>query len=202
MALVTAAGCTSSHPGGTANLPGLPTAKIARKELAGLTVAPQGTMSGYSRAMFPHWAEQGAHCYTREKVLERDGTGVQHDAECRARSGRWTSAYDGKVLTSAAQVDIDHTVPLANAWRSGASTWTQEQRTKFANDLTHPQLAAVSADSNRAKGDQSPDQWAPPLHSYWCAYARSWVSVKATYQLTVTTAEENRLTEMLDTCTA
>ncbi|WP_331454222.1 DUF1524 domain-containing protein (plasmid) [Streptomyces sp. FXJ1.172] len=110
--------------------------------------------------------------------------------------------YEGKVLTSATQTDIDHTVLLANAWRSGASTWTQEQHTKFANDLTQPQLLAVSTASSRSKGDQSPDQWAPPAHSYWCAYVRSWVSVKATYQLTVTAEEKNKLTGMLDTCTA
>ncbi|MER6572834.1 hypothetical protein ABT288_43450 [Streptomyces sp. NPDC001093] len=57
-------------------------------------------MSGFSRAKFPHWAEQGAHCDARERVLERDGTGVQRAAECRASSGRWTSVYDGKILTS------------------------------------------------------------------------------------------------------
>lgn len=77
-------------PGGEAaesgTLPGLPTAEQARTELAGLTVAAQGSMRGYSRAKFPHWAQQGERCDTREKVLERDGTGVLRDAECRAVS--------------------------------------------------------------------------------------------------------------------
>jgi hypothetical protein len=95
-------------------------------------------------------------------------------------------------------------VPLANAWRSGASTWTQEKRKAFANDLTHPQLLAVSASSNRSKGDQSPDEWQPPAttywSTYWCTYGRAWTSVKATYGLSVTEAEKDMLTEMLDTC--
>lgn len=49
-------------------------------------------------------------------------------------------------------------VPLANAWRSGASAWTAGRRKEFANDLTRPQLVAVSAATNRSKGDQGPDE--------------------------------------------
>ncbi|MFB7575925.1 HNH endonuclease family protein [Streptomyces sp. NPDC056165] len=193
-------------PGGEATesgtLPGVPAAKQARTELAGLTVAPHGSMRGYSRAKFPHWAQQGEKCDTREKVLARDGTGVQRDVECRAASGRWVSVYDDKTFTSASDLDIDHMVPLANAWRSGAAGWTQEKRKAFANDLTHPQLLAVSAASNRSKGDQGPDEWQPPSKPYWCTYARAWVSVKATYELSVTAAEKNTLTEMLGTCSS
>ncbi|WP_437441594.1 GmrSD restriction endonuclease domain-containing protein [Streptomyces cavourensis] len=126
--------------GGTAAddsaLPGIPTAEQARKELAGLTVAKHGSMSGYSRAKFPHWASQGESCDTRETVLERDGTDVERDDQCRAVSGKWTSVYDDKAFTEARDLDIDHMVPLANAWRSGARTWTQEKRKEFANDLT------------------------------------------------------------------
>ena len=70
-------------------------------------------------------------------------------------------------------------VPLANAWRSGAGKWTEEQRTEFANDLTRPQLMAVSAASNRSKGDQDPSQWKPPQKDYWCEYAQRWIAVKS-----------------------
>lgn len=183
-------------------LPGVPTAEQARGDLAGLKVAEHGSMAGYSRAKFPHWAAQGESCDTRETVLERDGTDVERDEECRAVSGKWTSVYDDKTFTKAAELDIDHTVPLANAWRSGAADWTQEKRKAFANDLTHPQLLAVSAASNRSKGDQGPDEWQPLAKTYWCTYARSWVAVKATYELTVTEPEKDMLGEMLDTCTA
>ncbi|MFJ1673154.1 HNH endonuclease family protein [Streptomyces bottropensis] len=180
-------------------LPGVPGVEQAREELAGLAVAAHGSMSGYSRTKFPHWAEQDG-CDTRERVLERDGTGVERDDECRAVSGAWVSVYDDETFTDAGDVDIDHTVPLANAWRSGAAAWTQDKRREFANDMDHPQLLAVSASSNRSKGDQGPDEWQPPSKTYWCTYARSWVSVKATYGLSVTGAEKNTLTDMLDTC--
>ncbi|MFF9220783.1 HNH endonuclease family protein [Streptomyces viridosporus] len=182
-------------------LPGVPGEQQARKELAGLRVAAQGSMAGYSRARFPHWAEQGESCNTRETVLERDGTNVRRDEECRAVSGRWVSVYDDETFTDASDLDIDHTVPLANAWRSGAGSWTQERRRAFANDLARPQLLAVSAASNRSKGDQGPEAWQPPAKTYWCTYARSWTTVKAAYDLTVTEAERDMLTGMLDTCT-
>ncbi|GCB48601.1 hypothetical protein SNL152K_5927 [Streptomyces sp. NL15-2K] len=182
-------------------LPGLPTAEEARTALDGLRVAAQGSMAGYSRAKFANWSSQGDSCDTREMVLQRDGTDVQRDDECRAVSGKWVSVYENKTFTAAADLDIDHTVPLANAWRSGADTWTQVEREAFANDLTHPQLLAVSAATIRSKGDQGPDQWQPPNLSYWCTYGRSWTIVKATYKLTVTQDEKAMLTKMLDTCT-
>ncbi|MFJ3904895.1 HNH endonuclease family protein [Streptomyces sp. NPDC090025] len=181
-------------------LPGLPSAALARTRLAALTIAPQRSMTGYSRDKFPHWAEQGDSCNTRETVLERDGTGVRRDSQCRAVSGNWLSVYDGKTFTKASGLDIDHMVPLANAWRSGADRWTQEKRKAFANDLVHPQLLAVSAVTNRSKGDQGPDEWQPPSRGYWCVYARAWTSVKSTYGLTATSAEAATLGRMLDTC--
>lgn len=101
------------------------------------------------------------------EILKRDGTGVQRDEECWAVSGRWVNVYDDKTFTSASDLDIDQMVPLANARRSGAAGWTQEKRKAFANDLTHPQLLAVSAASNRSKGDQGPDEWQPPSKPSW-----------------------------------
>jgi hypothetical protein len=181
-------------------LPGLPSADQAQKQLTQLTVAAWRPMTGYSRAKFPHWAQQGNHCDTREIVLQRDGEGVKRDTECRAVSGTWHSFYDDKTLTAASQGDIDHIVPLANAWRSGADSWTTDRRKQFANDLTHPQLLMVSAASNRSKGDQGPDQWKPPSKNAWCVYSRAWTSVKSTYGLTVTDKEKEALSGMLGTC--
>lgn len=187
-------------PAGADVLPGMVDAAVARTQLAALKVAPVGTMAGYSRAKFTHWAEQGSKCDTRETVLRRDGAGVTQDAECRAVSGTWKSLYDGVVVTEAAKMDIDHMVPLAEGWRSGAAGWDAARRKAFANDLTHPQLLAVTASSNRSKGDQSPDLWQPPERSSWCQYGRAWTTVKSAYDLTVTEPEKKMLTTMLDTC--
>ncbi|MFC4035133.1 HNH endonuclease family protein [Streptomyces polygonati] len=174
-------------------------ADTARTELAQLTVAEPHSMAGYSRAKLPHWITQHGACDTREVVLQRDGQDVKQDDQCRAISGTWTSPYDSKEITSASMIDIDHVVPLAAGWRAGADEWTTDQRRAFANDLTRPQLIAVSASSNRQKGDQPPDQWRPQ-RSYWCTYSRAWIDVKDFYNLNVTGAEMDALAEMLDTC--
>ncbi|PWK70937.1 uncharacterized protein DUF1524 [Streptomyces sp. CG 926] len=202
----TAASRGSNPPGDDAKptagdvLPGMVSAAVARTQLAALKVAPVGTMAGYSREKFTHWAQQGNKCDTREVVLKRDGTDVTQDAECKAVSGNWKSLYDGAVVTEAGKMDIDHMVPLAEGWRSGAAGWDSARRKAFANDLTHPQLLAVTAASNRSKGDQSPDLWQPPDKASWCQYGRAWTTVKSTYGLTVTEPEKKMLTTMLDTC--
>ena len=169
-------------------------------QLDALTVAAERKTSGYSREKFPHWRRVDDNCDVRDTVLKRDGTGVEATATCKITKGSWKSVYDGKTFTDPQDVDIDHMVPLANAWRSGADKWNEEQRTEFANDLTRPQLMAVSASSNRSKGDQDPSKWKPPQKSYWCEYARRWVAVKSFWGLSVTDGEKSALQEMLSAC--
>ncbi|MFE6977206.1 HNH endonuclease family protein [Streptomyces sp. NPDC057682] len=181
-------------------LPPPPGAAEARLQLAHLTVTEEDDVPGYTRAKFPHWVTQYGACDTREVVLERDGQDVVRDDQCRAVSGSWYSEYDGKTIASASGIDIDHVVPLKEAWRSGASQWTTDQRKAFANDLAHSQLIAVSAGSNRQKGDKDPGRWKPSLESYWCTYSRAWISVKSLYDLTANEAEAAALVQMLDTC--
>ncbi|KAF2200469.1 secreted protein [Delitschia confertaspora ATCC 74209] len=180
--------------------PNIPTASTAKSLLTGLTVKAQGSSDGYSRDLFPHWITQSGTCNTREVVLKRDGTSVVQDSACAATSGNWYSPYDGATWTAASDVDIDHVVPLSNAWKSGASAWTTAQRQAYANDLTNPQLLAVTDNVNQAKGDKGPEDWKPPLTSYYCTYARMWVKVKSVYKLTITSAEKTALTSMLNTC--
>jgi hypothetical protein len=180
--------------------PGIPSESTARSDLAALSVAADGSLSGYSRDKFPHWIQQGDNCDTREVVLKRDGTNVVTGSNCAATSGSWFSPYDGATWTQTSDVDIDHVVPLADAWRTGASSWTTAQRQAYANDLSDPQLIAVTDNVNQAKGDSSPDTWKPPLTSYWCTYAEMWVAVKHKWNLTVNSAEKSALTDMLNHC--
>ncbi|AXK37610.1 HNH endonuclease [Streptomyces armeniacus] len=172
----------------------------AGKLLDGLTVRKPGSMDGYSRDRFPHWSEQQGNCDTREAVLKRDGEDVRTDRSCKAVSGSWRSPYDGETWTEASDVDIDHMVPLAEAWRSGARTWSDDRREALANDMDRPQLLAVTDNVNQSKGDSPPDDWKPELKSYWCTYAQNWVAVKHHYELSVTTEEKSALREMLGRC--
>ncbi|MGW3811466.1 hypothetical protein ACWD50_33230, partial [Micromonospora sp. NPDC005113] len=97
----------------SATPPGIPSKATAQSQLNALTVAAQGSTSGYSRDLFPHWITISGSCNTREQVLKRDGTSVVVDSSCAATSGRWYSPYDGATWTAASDVDIDHVVPLA-----------------------------------------------------------------------------------------
>lgn len=188
-------------PAANATPPSIPSAATARSELAALSVAAGGSMAGYSRDRFRHWISQpgsGSGCDTRDVVLKRDGTNVS--STCTVQNGRWFSPYDGATWTAASDIDIDHVVPLAAAWRSGAAGWTDSRRQAFANDLTGPQLIAVTDNVNQAKGDQTPDQWKPPVTGYWCTYARMWVRTKSNWDLSVTSSEKTALTDMLNRC--
>ena len=206
--LIATAGCEvvdAGDPGSTAapttgSTAGSGSSKDAVKQLDELKIiAKAGSMSGYSREKFPHWKSTGKNCDVRDSVLERDGSKIKLSG-CNVVAGTFKSVYDDKTLTSPTQVDIDHMVPLANAWRSGADKWTTEQRGAFANDLDRPQLVAVSAGSNRSKGDQDPSTWKPPAKDEWCTYAQSWITVKSYYKLSVLQKEKDALKEMLETC--
>ena len=111
------------------------------------------------------------------------------------------SVYDGVPTNTPSDFDIDHLVPLAEAWDSGASEWDPDRRAAFANALDSPEaLVAVSASSNRSKSDKDPAEWLPPDETYWCRYATDWVKVKSDWGLSVDPAEKSSLTQVLQGC--
>lgn len=155
--------------------------------------------SGYQRERFKHWDDVDRDCQnTRAEVLRAEST-ARVNSGCTVRTGRWTSAYDGVVLRSASSLDVDHVVPLAEAWDSGARAWSAARREAYANDLTDANtLLAVSASSNRSKGDQDPAQWMPQERG--CSYVKRWVTVKMRWTLSVDAREHDFLTRMARTC--
>ncbi|MBD0707965.1 MULTISPECIES: HNH endonuclease family protein [unclassified Streptomyces] len=193
-------GVLATAPTAQAAMPTPVSAATARTYLTELTVKAEGTLSGYSRDLFPHWITQSGTCNTRETVLKRDGVNVVTDANCSPVSGSWYSEYDGATWTLATDLDIDHMVPLAEAWRSGASSWTTAQRRDFANDLTRPQLIAVTDNVNQSKGDKDPAKWLPSRTAYLCTYVRAWVHVKHYWNLSVDPAEKTALGNILNGC--
>ncbi|MDX3117489.1 HNH endonuclease family protein [Streptomyces scabiei] len=186
-------------PTASAALPTPVSAATARTYLASLNVKTENR-TGYSRDLFPTWITISGTCNTREYVLKRDGSNVVTNSACTATSGTWYSPYDGATWTAASDLDIDHLVPLAEAWDSGASAWTTAQRQAFANDVTRPQLLAVTDNVNQSKSDQDPAEWMPSLTSYRCTYVRAWVQVKYYYNLAVDSAEKSALTSYLANC--
>lgn len=84
--------------------------------------------------------------------------------------------------------------------QTGASEWTTAEREAFANDIDGPQLWAVTSRTNSEKGSDSPDKWQPSQTDIHCKYAAAWIQVKSTYDLTVSSAEQAALEEMLGRC--
>lgn len=170
-----------------------------------VVAAPDAALAPYRRKMFGNgWDyDPATNCNTRERVLiEESLVAAVVGAKCRP-TGRWQSAYDGVITTDIADLEIDHLVPLADAWRSGAATWTSQQRETYANDLTDPNtLLAVTSHTNRSKSDSTPDKWMPPDRSNWCTYASEWVEIKGRWHLTVTAAEKATLVQVLQGCGA
>lgn len=154
---------------------------------------------GYDRDLFAHWSDlDGDGCDTREEVLMDERTRGEV-AGCRVVGGRWVSIYDGKKTTNSSSFDIDHFVPLKEAWRSGAWRWTPKVREQFANDLGYAgSLVAVSASSNRSKSDRDPSQWLPEAKR--CLYAKTWIAVKYRWRLAVDTQEKSELRRILQGC--
>lgn len=167
----------------------------------------------YERDAFGQpWADtDGNGCNQRDDVLLRDarpGTvRVQRQGSCDhdVLAGTWTDPYTGsrlvfddlKDLGQAQAIQIDHVVPLAEAWVSGAARWSPGRRERFANHLDG--LLASDGPTNASKGASDPAAWRP-RHAYQCAYARRWIAVKARWELAVDLSEVAALRELLGTC--
>ncbi|THV71275.1 hypothetical protein D6D28_04547 [Aureobasidium pullulans] len=159
------------------NLPEPVSAATAIQYLSSIKVAAESNVPAYDRDLFKHWITISGECNTRETVLKRDGTGVVTSSACAATSGSWYSDYDGKTWTAAADVDIDHLVPLKEAW-----------------------LLAVTDSLNQSKGDQDIGEWLPPRVAYQCEYVRAWVQVKYYYGLTMDSTEKAAASKVLAGC--
>ncbi|TSA21100.1 MAG: HNH endonuclease, partial [Actinomycetales bacterium] len=149
---------------------------------------------GYVRTLFKHWIDADKDgCNTRSEVLITEAiVKPVVGAGCYLSGGKWRSPYDGKVFTNPTGLDIDHMVPLAEAWRSGAWAWTAAQRMAYANDLEDPRtLLAVTATLNRSKGDKDVAQWLPPKGQ--CTYISNWIAVKWRFDLSIDPIESEFL---------
>ncbi|WP_235500193.1 cell wall-binding repeat-containing protein [Leifsonia sp. Root227] len=172
--------------------------------LAGLPVAAPVQTTTYNRSLFPTWADADHDgCNTRAEVLQAQTTvPVTYTTAtgCTVATGNWNSWYDAQTWKLASDVDIDHLVPLKEAWISGAWAWTTAQRQEYANDLSIPYaLQAVTDNINQSKSDKDPAAWMPPSPAAACQYAQDWVLVKYKWGLAVDTAEQAKLASLFAT---
>ncbi len=157
--------------------------------------------TGYDRDLFRHWIDaDGDGCSTREEVLVAESrTTVGVGSGCSLSGGRWYSYYDALTWTDPSDVDIDHLVPLAEAWDSGARSWRVSMRQAFANDLgDRRSLVGVTDNVNQSKADRDPAEWLPARER--CRYVREWVAVKHRWRLSVDRPEKRSLRSLASGC--
>lgn len=151
----------------------------------------------YQRKYFRHWIDKDRDGQnTRVEVLIDENIDKVYPLEfktfdsLKVISGMWFCKYTGKWITDPRFLDLDHVVPLKNAWISGAYKWSPTKRKLFANYLLNDDhLIMVTASSNRQKGAKSPDQWLPTNPYYHVQYCKTWLKIKIDWNLTVTEAE-------------
>ncbi|MEH0110606.1 HNH endonuclease family protein [Tersicoccus sp. MR15.9] len=181
----------------------------ARTQLAGIPAKGRAPKTGYTRARFGQaWADVDHNgCDTRNDILKRDMTGERFAPgthNCVVASGTLADPYTARTITftrgarTSSAVQIDHLVPLSDAWQKGAQGWTTAKRTQLANDPNN--LLAVDGHSNTAKSDKDLATWLPANRGYWCTYTAKIVAVKAQYGLWMTSAEKARAAAILKGC--
>lgn len=165
-----------------------------------LTVTPE-TNRGYKRTYFKHWITTNK-CTTRNQVLKDESlVPATANSRCTVTAGKWVSRYDNVTITNPRQLDIDHMVPLAEAWGSGANKWSAERRKQYANDLGYAgSLIAVTAHTNREKSDDDVAEWVPPNAAYKCTYLQTWIAVKYRWNLNVDRTERDVAQKLVVSC--
>ncbi|THG30782.1 GmrSD restriction endonuclease domain-containing protein [Naasia lichenicola] len=175
--------------------------------LGTIAIKGRAPKTGYARtAQFgTAWLDVDRNgCDTRNDILARDLADEVLEGPCKVMSGTLLDPYTAKTIsflrgnTTSTLVQIDHVVPLMDAWQKGAQQLTYEQRVTFANDPLN--LLAVDGPSNSSKGAGDAATWLPKNTSFRCAYVARQVAVKATYGLWMTQAEHDAIAKILGSC--
>lgn len=177
--------------------------------LESIPVKGRAPKTGYSRDEFgPAWADVDRNgCDTRNDILARDLTSEAFKPgtnNCVVTAGTLADKYTGKTINfvrgqdTSSEVQIDHIVPLSDAWQKGAQQLSAEQRKELANDPLN--LMAADGPTNSAKGDKDAATWLPPNKAFRCAYVARQTAVKARYRLWVTLAEHDAIAGILKGC--
>lgn len=118
-------------------------------------------------------------------------TGILHDVY----SGQTIQFRSG---TNPSTIEVDHIVALADAYRHGASRWTQDQRIAYANDPLV--IQSVARAENQRKKDGGAADFLPRNRAAWCGYVAAQAAVLTTYHLTVTARDKAAMEKVLSGC--
>lgn len=184
----------------------------ARADFLTIIIKSDVSMTGYSRDQFgAAWTDNCTttgcdnSCDTRNDILARDLVDETLKSDgCTVLTGILHDAYTGKDIAfvrgaaTSGKVQIDHIVPLGDAWRTGAQVLPKGERVNLANDPLN--LVAVDGPTNGAKSDSDAADWLPPQANAYCAYAVHQVEVKFTYHLWMSQTEHDVIAGLLAGC--
>lgn len=154
-------------------------------------MSPEQRASFDREALFGAWQDDDGDCRnTRAEVLQASSA-TAVEGGCSISEGAWFDPYTGDTIRRPKDLDIDHIVPLKEAWLSGAWKWSKAERIAFAND---PEiLLAVGKSANRSKSDKDPAEWLPPDPSFHRQYALRWAAIKVKHHLSADPRERAAL---------
>ncbi|MFS4457708.1 HNH endonuclease family protein [Bdellovibrio sp. HCB2-146] len=161
------------------------------------------TSERYNRAKhFGTWirGHEGTCLNTRGLVLERDSDGpVSYTSNgCSVATGNWHDPYAGDTFKQASDIQIDHFVPLKNAFISGAAEWNAKKRCLYANYLGNNfHLLAVLGTENNRKSDKTPEGYMPPNPQYRCQYLVQWLKIKMIWHLNLSVSEKESIVKLV-----
>ena len=142
----------------------------------GLVVAPECRCSPYDRDDYPYPQS------VEPLIAERQGM---------------RSPYDGTTFASLKESDIEHVVSISEAHDSGLCAASAEIRRRFARDLDNLTLATPALNRYEKRGLDAAE-WLPELNRCW--YARTIISVRQEYRLTIDRREAAALEAVLAKC--
>lgn len=139
---------------------------------------------------------------TRAKVLVRGSlkpVKMGGSRGCIVVSGQWSDPYTGQDFSQARDMQIDHLVPLKQAYMTGAANWTNAERCLYANYLGNSyHLLPVSGTANLEKSDKSPAEFVPSNPKFVCQYLVAWLKVKTIWSLYLTPKEAQGIQDEIE----
>ncbi|MDP2140160.1 MAG: hypothetical protein Q8L20_05055 [Gammaproteobacteria bacterium] len=162
---------------------------------------PQSRDKFFNAADWPYDEDFDGDCQnTRNEILvvtSRASVSYTNPRNCEARIGEWFDEYTGKTFTVAAQLELDHIIPLRYAHNLGGDAWPQGKKVAFANDPLN--LILTERSEARRKNERGPSRYLP-REEYRCDYVRQWLAIAEKYELRLATTDSNRITVILRDC--
>jgi hypothetical protein len=127
----------------------------------------------------------------RSLVLTRESSAtVSVSKNCKVLTGQWSDPYSGLDFTASTLIQIDHLVPLKNAYMTGGFEWDEDKRCLYANYMGAKfHLIPVSAHENLSKSDRAPNEFVPSNKLHTCQYLKDWLETKLIWDLRLTPLE-------------